>query len=774
MQDKKGTKAACLNQNSGCFWPIAGILVTTWIAIGQQNRRVDENALKNAGKSNTEDWLMYGLNYQEQRYSLLKQIDATNVGRLGLAWTYEIGPGGGNQEATPLVYNGVLYSITNWSITFAVDVRTGKELWRYDPNVDRAVTQPKICCGIVNRGIGIYQDKVYVPVIDGRLVALDIATGKEVWSVQTTPLDEDYSVTMAPRIAKGKVIIGNAGAEYPVRGYVTAYDAETGKQVWRFYTVPGDPAERLREQSHGSRGQDLGRRVVQVRRWRNGLGRHDLRSRIPTSSTSVPATAARGHRSSVSRRGLDNLYVCSVVALNADTGEYKWHYQFVPEDSWDFDSVQQLTLADIRINGQNRKVIMQANKNGFFYVLDRLTGKVISASPFAQVNWASEIDLKTGRPMIRPEAFYSKDQAVQIFPGPGGAHNWAPMAFNPTTNLMYIPTSANSSSTYRLPDTFTYQAGRTNMGIHSVAVAAVAGADREVRRLLQIRPRQQAGIRSPEPQLVPGSRFRQVLHREPTPRRHCRASVPWTRTASSTRAAGSSRSIPSTQKEKWRVQGGGSIGGGALTTAGNLVFQTTNNGRLLAYKADTGEKLFDIATNQTGGMGPPITFMVDNKQYVAVAGGSGPRGQRGRAVLVALVVDPADPALLQAHLAQLALPEQFLQRLPLPPVQPAPDSEETRHPADPLCPQVLRRPPCCLVSTCTCSTEKPRTQLPFLPLLPQAADSVGSVRRPVAGQERRERPVELLLLLLHQPVAVDGVSNSSKDRGFAAPIRFES
>jgi PQQ-dependent dehydrogenase (methanol/ethanol family) len=164
-------------------------------------------------------------------------------------------------------------------------------------------------------------------------------------------------------------------------------------------------------------------------------------------------------------KGLDNLYVCSVLALNADTGEYKWHYQFVPEDSWDFDSVQQLTLADLRINGQNRKVIMQANKNGFFYVLDRLTGKVISASPFAQVNWASEVDLKTGRPMTRPEAFYTKDQAVQIFPGPGGAHNWAPMSFNPTTNLIYIPTSANSSSTYRLPDTYTYQAGRANMGV---------------------------------------------------------------------------------------------------------------------------------------------------------------------------------------------------------------------------------------------------------------------------------------------------------------------
>ena len=439
---------------------LTGILVTTWIAIGQQNRRVDQNTLRNAGKSNTEDWLMYGLNYQEQRYSLLKQIDAKNVARLGLAWTYEIGQGGGNQEGTPLVYNGVLYSITNWSITYAVDVRTGKEIWRYDPKVDRAVTQPKVCCGIVNRGIGIYQDKVYVPVLDGRLVALDIKTGKEVWSVQTTPLDGDYSVTMAPRIAKGKVIIGNAGSEYPVRGYVTAYDAETGKQVWRFYTVPGDPKKGFENKAMEAAAKTWGGEWY---KYGGGGTVWDGMAYDPDSNLVYFGTGNGGPWPSDFRqsKGLDNLYVCSVVALDADTGEYKWHYQFVPEDSWDFDSVQQLTLADLRINGQARKVIMQANKNGFFYVLDRLTGKVISASPFAQANWASEIDLRTGRPMIRPEAHYGKDQAVQIFPGPGGAHNWAPMAFNPTTNLMYIPTSANSSSTYRLPG-FLHLSGRTN------------------------------------------------------------------------------------------------------------------------------------------------------------------------------------------------------------------------------------------------------------------------------------------------------------------------
>src|SRR6185295_17633212 len=444
---------------------VLSVLVSAVIAAEVQNRKVDDNALKNAGKSgNAEEWLTYGLNYQEQRYSLLKQIDVSNVNRLGLVWTYEIGQGGGNQEATPLVSNGVLYSITNWSITFAVDARTGKELWRYDPMVDRAATQPKICCGVVNRGISIYQNKILVPVIDGRLVALNASTGKELWSVMTIQPGGDYSMTMAPRVAKGKVIVGNAGAEYPVRGYVTAYDIESGKQVWRFYTVPGDPKKGFESKAMADAAKTWGGEWY---KYGGGGTVWDGMAYDPDLNLVYFGTGNGGPWPSDFRqsKGLDNLYVCSVVAVNADTGEYKWHYQFVPEDSWDFDSVQQLTLADLRINGQNRKVVIQANKNVCFYVLDRLNGKVISAAPFAQVNWASEVDLRTGRPMTRPEAFYTKDRAVQIFPGPGGAHNWAPMAFNPQTNLMYIPTSANSSSTYRLPDSYTYQPGRANMGV---------------------------------------------------------------------------------------------------------------------------------------------------------------------------------------------------------------------------------------------------------------------------------------------------------------------
>src|SRR5688572_4906668 len=447
----------------------AGILAMSWMVAGFQNRRIDENALKNAGKTG-EEWLTYGLDMGETRYSPLKQIDATNVSRLGLAWSYEIGNGGGNQEGTLLMANGVVYGITNWSVTYALDARTGKELWRYDPKVDQPTIRPRICCGVVNRGIAIYDGKLFVPVIDGRLVALDAAKGTEIWSVQTTPMDQPYTMTMAPRIAKNKVIVGNAGAEKPVRGFFSAYDAATGKLEWRFYTVPGDPSKPFE-----NKAMEMAAKTWGGEWWKMGGGATvwDSITYDPDTNLVMVGTGNGGPWPEVLRqsKGLDNLFVASVVAVDADSGEYKWHYQFVPGDSWDFDSVQQLTVADLAINGQNRKVVMQANKNGFFYVIDRTNGKLISADPYAQINWASEIDLKTGRPAIRPEAFYGKDRAVQIYPGPGGAHNWAPMSFNPNTGIMYIPSSASSSSQYAVNQNFVYTPGNaSNKGITGIGV----------------------------------------------------------------------------------------------------------------------------------------------------------------------------------------------------------------------------------------------------------------------------------------------------------------
>ena len=607
-----------------------GIFTMSWIATGLQERRVDENALRNAGKSG-EEWLTYGLNMGETRYSPLKQVDATNVNRLGLAWTYEIGPGGGNQEGTLLMANGVVYGITNWSVTYAVDARTGKELWRYDPKVDQPTIRPRICCGVVNRGVAIYDGKIFVPVIDGRLVALDASKGTELWSAQTTPMDQPYTMTMAPRIAKNKVIVGNAGAEKPVRGFFSAYDTATGKLVWRFYTVPGDPSKPFE-----NKAMEMAAKTWGGEWWKMGGGATvwDSITYDPDTNLVMVGTGNGGPWPEELRqsKGLDNLFVASVVAVDADSGEYRWHYQFVPGDSWDFDSVQQLTVADLRINGQDRKVVMQANKNGFFYVIDRTNGKLISADPYAQINWASEVDLRTGRPITRPEAFYGKDQTIMIMPGPGGAHNWAPMSFNPTTGFMYIPSSASSSSQYAVAQNFVYTPGNaSNTGIaRGGNRGGAAAAPANPNAIQDPGAAIGAGQAPPPPPTAPPGAVLPVIG----PQYTGAWLVAWDVVS---------------QKEAWRVQGGGSIGGGTVTTAGNLVFQSLGNGRLRALSADKGEQLMEIATGQTGGMGPPITFMLDNKQYVAVAGGQG-SNQGGRGGNAA---PPANPILPRVYVYTL-------------------------------------------------------------------------------------------------------------------------
>src|ERR1700761_7003730 len=432
-------------------------------AQAQKPSRVDDAALRNVAQSKGEDWLSYGFTPQETRYTPLNQINTTNVSRLGLAWSYEVGPGGGGQEATPLVHNGVIFSTTQWSVIFAVDARTGKEKWRWDPEVNQPATRAKICCGVVNRGVAIYNGKIIAPVIDGRLVALDALTGKPVWESRVVYPQENYTLTMAPRIAKGKVIIGAAGAELLIRGFFAAYDAETGKFAWRFYTIPGDPSKPFEnpalKKAAATWGGDW---------WKLGGGGSvwDGMAYDPEADLFYVGTGNGGPWPEELRKskGKDNLYVCSILAVKPETGELKWYFQAVPGDSWDYDSVQQLMLADLTIKGRQRKVLMQANKDGFYYVLDRLTGQFISGQPFAQVTWAKGLDEATGRPFINPEAHYG-DDTITISPGPGGGHNWSPMSFNPTTGLVYIPTSTNSSSTYAIDTNFTYKPGQSNTGL---------------------------------------------------------------------------------------------------------------------------------------------------------------------------------------------------------------------------------------------------------------------------------------------------------------------
>jgi quinohemoprotein ethanol dehydrogenase len=563
---------------------LLALLLAVPFASAQQSaapppHRIDDAALRNAGKSG-EEWLTYGIDQGETRYSPLSLINPSNVGRLHPAWSYGLGTGGGNQENTPLVWNGTIYGITNWSVVFALDARTGMERWRWDPEVNQPAVRAKICCGVVHRGLAIYQGKIIAPIIDGRLDALDAETGKPVWEARVAYPQDNYTITMAPRIAKGKVIIGVSGAELLIRGFFAAYDAETGKFAWRFYTIPGDPSKPFEnvalKKAASTWSGDW---------WKLGGGGSvwDGMAYDPDADLFYVGTGNGGPWPEELRKskGKDNLYVCSILAVKPETGELKWYFQAVPGDSWDFDSVQQLLLANITIKGKPRKVIMQANKDGFYYVLDRLTGQFISGQPFAQVTWAKGLDEVTGRPIINPEAHYG-NQSITLAPGPGGAHNWAPMSFNPTTGLVYIPTSTSSTSNFAIDPDFAVKPGRSNTGLKPGGAGQQADAAKRLPSPPAIGPTPAAGER--------------------------RALVAWD---------------PATQQERWRAPEGGSIGGGTVTTAGNLVFQVTPDGRLLAYSADKGEKLLDIKTDLGGGMGPPITYQIDGRQYVTLAGGTG-------------------------------------------------------------------------------------------------------------------------------------------------------
>jgi quinohemoprotein ethanol dehydrogenase len=559
------------------------VLLLTWIAPGQQARRIDDAALRNAGKTG-EEWLSYGLTPGETRYSPLKQIDAANVSRLGLNWSYDVGPGGGGQEATPLMSNGTLYSVTNWSIVYAVDARTGKEKWRWDPEVNRGTVQPKICCGVVNRGLVIYEGNIIDPVIDGRLVALNAETGKPAWESRVSYPQSNYTITMAPRIAKGKVIIGVAGGEFPTRGYFEAHNAKTGQFVWRFYTVPGDPSKPFESDEMRKAAATWDPEGLKMG---GGGSVWDAMSYDPDSDLFYVGTGNAGPWAADARKqgkDKDNLYAASILAVKPETGKLVWYFQMVPGDEWDYDSVQHLMLADVTIKGQQRKVIMQANKDGFYYVIDRVSGKFISGQPFARVTWAKGLNEETGRPIINPESYYHA-QPVSIAPSNGGAHNWAPMSFSPTLGLVYVPANISGTRAFSFNSNFTYQENQMNTG---QAGGRGAGAN-AAPTLPPLPPPPGIGPLAPEG-AAPG------------------ALLAWDIV---------------NQKERWRAPVGGGSGGGTVATGGNLVFQVVPDGRLMAYTADKGEKVLEIQTGLRGGMGPPITYMLDGKQYVALAGGQG-------------------------------------------------------------------------------------------------------------------------------------------------------
>ncbi|MFM2125442.1 MAG: hypothetical protein RL328_1893, partial [Acidobacteriota bacterium] len=572
-------------------------LVGATLAVAQQVRKIDDKVLKAAGKGT--EWTMNGMDWGEQRYSTMTQINPGNVGKLELAWSYELGPGGGNQQATPIFSNGVLYTVTNWSIVAAVDAKTGKELWHYDPQADRTMTQPgksRLCCGVNSRGLALYEGKVLVPVIDGRMQALDAATGKLLWSSWAIPEPKEgevssYSLTMAPRVAKGKVFIGNAGAEFPpFRGYVSAFDVNTGKLLWKFYTTPGDPSKGFE-----NKAMETAAKTWAGEWWKQGGGgsmwdgmAYDSEENLLYVGTGNGSTWSADVRNGGRREKLlDNLYVASIIAINADNGQLKWHYQTTPGDEWDYDAIQHLMLVDVRINNRNRKVIMQANKNGYFYVLDRTNGEFISASEMSQVSWATGVDPKTGRPNVHPDAMYSDERGTTVYPVQ--MHNTSQMSFNPATGLVYVPIAVENTFSFVASKGYTPTPGAQNFGLN------LGGARGGI-------PMASPPPHGPERKNADGSKVRGGIL---------------------------SAWDPATQKERWFALGGGQSGGGTVSLASNLVIQTLGNGRLKAFTADKGEPLLDLALPLTSGVGPPMTYMFQGKQYIAVFAGTGAQGRGG-------------------------------------------------------------------------------------------------------------------------------------------------
>jgi quinohemoprotein ethanol dehydrogenase len=516
------------------------------------------------------NWMSYGRTYSEQRFSPLKQINDQNTGELGLAWYVDIDTRRG-QEATPIVVDGVMFYTTAWSKVYAVKAATGEKLWSYDPKVppEWAVNA---CCDLVNRGVAVWRGKVFVGTLDGRLVALDAATGKVIWETSTIDRNSRYTITGAPRVVKGKVLIGNGGAEMGVRGYVSAYDADTGKVVWRFFTVPGDPSKPfespiLEEAAKTWNGEW----------WKLGGGGtvwdsivYDQELDLLFIGVGNGTPWDRGVRSP---HGGDNLFTCSVVALKPDTGDYVWHYQETPGDAWDFDSAEPIILANLTIGASSRKVLLHAPKNGFFYVLDRATGEVISAKPYTAVTWASGIDLNTGRPIENAKARYDEpEKGTPLAPGPLGGHSWHSMSYSPLAGLVYVPVQ-DAGFFYKSDEHYQPKALAFNTGTDFVAAGMPQKADVKKNILDSIKGHLSA----------------------------------WD---------------PVQQKEVWRVDRTSPVNGGVLSTAGNLVFEGTAQGNLEAYRADTGKKLWSADT-QSGVVAAPIAYTVNGEQYVAVVVGWG-------------------------------------------------------------------------------------------------------------------------------------------------------
>jgi quinohemoprotein ethanol dehydrogenase len=530
---------------------------------------VTAKRMENADKDN-ENWMSHGRTWGEQRFSPLKQVNDSNVGRLGLAWYADLGTYKG-VVATPLMIDGVLYNISALDITTAYDATNGQVLWTYDPRI-RPEQAAVACCGQVSRGLAAWKGKLFIGALDGTLIALDAKTGKVIWRTQTNPDPlQPISITGAPRVTRdGLVVIGNGGGDLGARGFMSAYDSESGKQVWKFFIVPGDPAKPDGVASDPV--MPMAAKTWNGEWWKTGGGGNNWDTIVydpkldivyfGTGNGSPHPQAFRGSG------GGDNLFIASIVAVKAKTGEYVWHYQEVPGDQWDYDTTSPLMLADLPINGRTRQVIMHAPKQGFFYVLDRVTGELLSAEKFVPNTWASHVDMKTGRPQVYPEAMVEVEPRLIT---PNAAHNWNPMSYSPLTGLVYIPIQEQWMIISRVPDgQFQFRLGRTTLG-------AGSGNFPELRR--EFREKVNNGDKG--------------------------YTLAWD---------------PIAQKERYRIIQPFHFGGGTLVTAGNLLVQGTMMRTLAIYAADTGKKLWESPTMSVPVAGP-ITYSVKGRQYIAVNAG---------------------------------------------------------------------------------------------------------------------------------------------------------
>ena len=590
---------------------IFSFFMAVFLSLPTLAANIDHQRAINAA-SEPQNWLLHGLTYQEQRHSPLTQINDSNAEQLGLDWFFDTNTNRG-LEATPIVVDGIMYLTGTWSVVYALDARNGKLLWEYDPKVPREMARTA-CCDVVNRGVAVWKNKVYVGTLDGRLVAIDAASGEKVWEVTTVDQSLPYTITGAPRVVKDKIMIGNGGAEYGVRGYVDAYDSETGRRIWRFYTVPGNP-----DDGFENKAMEDAAKTWNGEWWKLGGGGTVWDSMAYDPELDLfylgVGNGSPWNRHLRSPGGGDNLYLTSIVAIRPDTGEYVWHYQVVPAESWDYTATQHMVLADIQWQGKLRKVLMQAPKSGFFMIIDRETGEFLSAEPFVEVNWASHYD-ENGRP-VENEGMDYENGSASVKPSGGGAHNWQPMAYSPDSGLVYIP-AMESVMIYEQVDELKYEPGLRHLGIK----------------------------RSDAP---PGDALFMEVLRDKVSSGHLLA---WD---------------PVQQKEVWRVPHRYAWNGGGLSTAGNLVVQGTADRRFVIYRGDNGEKLWEMDV-QTGVMAAPITYSVDGEQYITVLAGWG-----GGFGLIAGVKQPAGPKRSRVLTFKLGASKTFP---PIPEQGPIPEPPE--------------------------------------------------------------------------------------------------